>query len=141
MISSIINDIIHGEHPQEKGPELVFDIDANVPSVLFGNGRKIRKIIQHLVDNAVKFTQKGGVYVRVYALPKAYGVNLCIQVCDTIASIFAFLLFWGHVALTLRYKKIRAGANLIGFLIIYLLLPLLFLTGGGIYGGRATKTP
>lgn len=83
MISSIINDIINGEHLQEKGPELIFDIDANVPSVLFGDGRKIRKIIQHLVDNAVKFTKRGGVYVRVYAIPKAYGINLCIQVSDT----------------------------------------------------------
>lgn len=54
---------------------------------------------------------------------------------NIIASIAAFLFLWGLVALTLRYKRIRAGANIIGFLIIFLMLPLLFLTGGGIYGG------
>ena len=63
--------------------ELVFDIDAGIPAVLFGDGRKIRKIIQHLLGNAVKFTKKGGVYVRIYAVRKAYGINLCIRVCDT----------------------------------------------------------
>lgn len=54
---------------------------------------------------------------------------------NVIASILAFAFFWGIVHLTIRYKKIQAGANIIGFLIIFLLLPLLFLTGGGIYGG------
>jgi len=85
MISSLINDIISGKHLLEKdnAPELIFDIDAGVPSELLGDGRKIKKIIKHLIDNAVKFTKKGGVYVRLYAIPKAYGVNLCIRVSDT----------------------------------------------------------
>lgn len=83
MISSVIHDIVNGQSLQEKEQELILDIDANVPSVLFGDGRKIKKIVQHLVDNAVKFTKKGGIYVRIYAVNKAYGVNLCIKVCDT----------------------------------------------------------
>ncbi len=85
MISSLINDIISGKHLLEKenAPELIFDIDAGVPSELLGDGRKIKKIIKHLIDNAVKFTKKGGVYVRLYTIPKAYGVNLCIRVSDT----------------------------------------------------------
>ena len=85
MISSIINDIITGNRMQEKenAPEVIFDIDAKIPSLLIGDGRKIKKIIKHLVDNAIKFTKKGGVYVRVYALKKEYGINLCIKVSDT----------------------------------------------------------
>lgn len=85
MISSIINDIIVGDRLMEKagGLELILDIDAGIPSVLFGDGRKIKKILKHLIDNAIKFTKKGAVYVRVYALRKAYGINLCIRVCDT----------------------------------------------------------
>lgn len=55
---------------------------------------------------------------------------------NIIASIFAFLLFLVIIYLTIRYEKIRLGANVIAFLIIYLLLPMLFLTGGGIYGGN-----
>lgn len=85
MVSSVINDIAANCHLEdnENHIEMIFDVDAAIPSVLIGDGRKIKKIIQHLVDNAVKFTKKGGVYVHIYALPKAYGVNLCINVCDT----------------------------------------------------------
>ncbi len=85
MVSSMINDIIYGDQLMEKvdGLELILDIDAGIPSVLLGDGRKIKKILRHLIDNAIKFTKKGAVYVRIYALPKAYGINLCIQVSDT----------------------------------------------------------
>ena len=48
-----------------------------------GDARKIKKILRHLIDNAVRFTKKGGVYVRVYTLTKPYGVNLCMEVSDT----------------------------------------------------------
>ena len=85
MISSIVNDIITGTNLSEREdmPELIFDIDAGIPSVLYGDEKKIKKMLIHLIDNGLKFTQKGGVYVRVYALPKPYGVNLCIRVSDT----------------------------------------------------------
>lgn len=85
MISSIVNDIITGNRMQERenALELIFDIDAGIPSLLVGDRRKIKKIIKHLVDNAMKFTRRGGVYVRIYALPKEYGINLCIRVSDT----------------------------------------------------------
>ncbi|MCH5344401.1 MAG: response regulator, partial [Acetatifactor sp.] len=84
-ISSLINDIIVEKRlvKIEKELELIFDVDAGIPLVLFGDGKKIKKIIKHLIDNAVKFTKKGGVYVRVYALHKSYGINLCIKVSDT----------------------------------------------------------
>lgn len=85
MISSVVNDIITGNQLSEREnmPELIFDIDAGIPSVLYGDERKIRKILKHLINNALKFTHEGGVYVRVYALPKPYGINLCIRVSDT----------------------------------------------------------
>ncbi len=85
MLSSLINDIITEQYAIEEKPgvEIIFDVDARIPAVLSGDGRKIKKIIRHLVNNAVKFTEEGGVYVRIYALPKSYGVNLCIQVTDT----------------------------------------------------------
>ncbi|MDD6810741.1 MAG: response regulator [Lachnospiraceae bacterium] len=91
MISSIINDIITGKRLSEREhlPELIFDIDTNIPTVLFGDGRKIKKILIHLIDNAIKFTNKGGVYVRIYTLPKPYGINLCIRISDTGIGIAA----------------------------------------------------
>lgn len=85
IVLSIINDIVVGDRLMDKtrGLELILDIDANIPSVLLGDGRKLKKILRHLIDNAIKFTKKGAVYVRMYALRKPYGVNLCIEVSDT----------------------------------------------------------
>ena len=85
MLTSLINDIVTENRMSEKARELelIFDIDAGIPSLLLGDERKIKKIIRHLIDNALKFTKKGGVYVRVYALKKSYGINLCVKVTDT----------------------------------------------------------
>ena len=85
MLSSLLNDIIVENNLMEgeKEIELIFDVDARIPSMLMGDGKKIKKIIKHLLDNAIKFTDEGGVYIRVYALEKPYGINLCICVEDT----------------------------------------------------------
>ena len=85
VVSSLVNDIITGNRllEGENSLELIFDVDAGIPSALLGDGRKIKKILKHLIDNAIKFTNKGGVYVRIYALHKEYGINLCIRVSDT----------------------------------------------------------
>lgn len=85
MISSVINDIVtvYSSMETDNMPELIFDIDSRIPSVLIGDARKLKKIFKHIIDNSVKFTKKGGVYIRVTALKKDYGVNLCIKVSDT----------------------------------------------------------
>lgn len=89
MISSIVNDVISENQMQEReySAELIFDLDATMPAVFLGDGRKVKKILRHLVGNAVKFTKKGGVCVRICTLPKDYGVNLYITVSDTGSGI------------------------------------------------------
>ena len=91
MISSIVNDLVMGDVfvQKENGPELIIDVDAKLPSMLKGDGRKIKKILKHLMGNALKFTKTGGVYVHIYGLKKDYGVNLCIRVSDTGEGISA----------------------------------------------------
>ena len=85
VLLSLLNDVITGSQmlTEENAPEVIFDVDAKIPSALVGDARKIKKILRHLIDNAVRFTKKGGVYVRVYTLTKPYGVNLCMEVSDT----------------------------------------------------------
>lgn len=85
MLSSIINDIItEMQMTGDRGiTDIIFDVDPRIPVQLYGDGKKIKKIIKHLVDNGVKFTEEGGVCVHIYALPKSYGLNLCIRVKDT----------------------------------------------------------
>ncbi len=84
MPASLVNDVVTEFRMREShSTELIFDIDARVPLKLLGDGGKIKKILWHLVDNGMKFTREGGVYVRVSALPKKYGVNLFLVVSDT----------------------------------------------------------
>ena len=85
VLSSLLNDIITGSQmlTEENAPEVIFDVDAKIPSALVGDARKIKKILRHLIDNAVSFSINGGVYVRVYTLTNPYGVNLCMEVSDT----------------------------------------------------------
>ncbi|MBQ7677812.1 MAG: response regulator, partial [Lachnospiraceae bacterium] len=63
--------------------EVIFDVDASVPAVLHGDAAKLKKILWHLLDNAVKFTKEGGVLVRVSCEKQSYGVNVSIEVTDT----------------------------------------------------------
>ena len=82
-ISSLINDIATNMRKEKGVPELVIDLDPLVPSVMMGDARKLRKVIEHLLGNAVKFTRKGGIYLRIKAESREYGVNLDIQITDT----------------------------------------------------------
>jgi signal transduction histidine kinase/CheY-like chemotaxis protein len=84
-IASTINDVINMSMAQrgDKHIELMVDCDADIPSGLVGDEKKIRRIIMNLVDNAIKFTEEGYVSIAVSARREEYGVNLCISVKDT----------------------------------------------------------
>ncbi|MCR4762245.1 MAG: response regulator [Lachnospiraceae bacterium] len=88
-IYSVVNDVISIFRAQnaELTLDLVIDVDASVPCKLKGDPRRLKKILWHLIDNAYKFTKEGGIYVRIMAEKRAYGVNLSIEVSDTGAGI------------------------------------------------------
>lgn len=48
-----------------KPVELLFDIDADIPSKLYGDALRIRQIIINLMNNATKFTEEGYVCLTV----------------------------------------------------------------------------
>ncbi|MBN1146043.1 MAG: PAS domain S-box protein [Anaerolineales bacterium] len=50
-----------------KGLALSFEIDPSLPRYIFGDMNKLRQVLIHLIDNALKFTQEGSVAVRVEA--------------------------------------------------------------------------
>jgi PAS domain S-box-containing protein len=49
----------------QKGLELICDIDSRVPRTILGDPVRLRQIIHNLVGNAIKFTTRGEVIVRV----------------------------------------------------------------------------
>lgn len=49
----------------EKPIELVYDVDEELPSILVGDGLRIRQILINLMNNAVKFTEKGKITASV----------------------------------------------------------------------------
>ncbi len=44
---------------REKGLELIFDVDKDIPSELYGDDKRISQILINLLSNAVKYTEKG----------------------------------------------------------------------------------
>jgi len=53
-----------------KGLELIWQIDLNVPTRLIGDSFRLRQILVNLINNAIKFTEKGEIAVKVQVLKK-----------------------------------------------------------------------
>ena len=85
MCTSLVNDVISGfiKNAQDSDLETVVDMSVDIPAVMRGDVKKLRKILRHLLENALKFTKTGGVLLKIYTEPTGYGVNLCIEVIDT----------------------------------------------------------
>ena len=68
---------------KSKEVELIIDVDPAIPAVMNTDVSKLKKILRALISNGLKYTKKGGVYVRIVCEKQSYGVNLCIEVTDT----------------------------------------------------------
>jgi len=66
-VREIVGDLItlHTMTAEEKCIELIAEIDDKLPQVLVGDPTRIRQILANLISNALKFTEKGHVLVRV----------------------------------------------------------------------------
>jgi signal transduction histidine kinase/DNA-binding response OmpR family regulator len=71
----------------EKGLDLAYVIEQDVPEVILGDVVRLRQILVNLLGNAVKFTEQGEVVVHVNRMPKPEAedhlVSLQISVRDT----------------------------------------------------------
>jgi PAS domain S-box-containing protein len=68
----------------EKGLELLCEVAPEVPEVVRGDSTRLRQIVINLVGNAIKFTNKGEIAVKVQIESKENGDCICrFTVADT----------------------------------------------------------
>jgi signal transduction histidine kinase/CheY-like chemotaxis protein len=68
----------------QKGLELAYDADPDVPARVCGDAGRLRQVLVNLVGNAIKFTQRGEVLVTIESRPDVEdGVELHFKVKDT----------------------------------------------------------
>ena len=70
---------IFGTKAAGLGLDLVYHIDHNVPLQIVGDDLRLRQILTNLVSNAMKFTQKGEVFVGVHLIKSDELENLTLQ--------------------------------------------------------------
>ena len=72
------------ENAHRKKLELLFEIDADTPEAVAGDPNRLRQILTNLVGNALKFTEKGEVFVRLGVLEdNAENLKLRFEVRDS----------------------------------------------------------
>jgi len=63
LVNRSINLTAMGAHA--KGLELITQVEDNVPTVLLGDPFRLQQVLVNLLNNAVKFTDKGSIYLNV----------------------------------------------------------------------------
>lgn len=62
----------------EKGLEIAVAIEGNIPKKCMGDDGRLRQILLNLTSNAVKFTQNGGVLIRL-SVPKLNYIRFAVE--------------------------------------------------------------
>jgi signal transduction histidine kinase len=73
---------------QKKNIQLQIELSKDVPAELYGDSHRLRQVLTNIVSNAIKFTDRGGICVRLRRSEKADGYYIW-EVLDTGTGIKA----------------------------------------------------
>ncbi len=85
-LQEVLDDVLglFAKNAIDKGLELVGHIASNCPTALFGDPTRVRQILLNLVGNAIKFTDRGEIVVRIGVLRESFDrVVIDCTVSDT----------------------------------------------------------
>lgn len=84
-LQEILKDVILGVKKRAEDKELKFEVevDKNLPSVLKGDEIRIKQILNNILSNAVKYTEKGSIYFTVLGKQQQDKFLLKVSVKDT----------------------------------------------------------
>jgi signal transduction histidine kinase/DNA-binding response OmpR family regulator/HPt (histidine-containing phosphotransfer) domain-containing protein len=121
-VARLINDIIQLNYIRYISKPIIFNIevDENIPASLVGDELRIKQILNNLLSNAFKYTDKGEVVLSVYAECARLGggavaVTLVFQIKDTgqgMSSDQISKLFDEYTRFNLEANRTTEGAGL-----------------------------
>ena len=85
-LSSLVNDLVNMAAEQAKKKSLTFtvNVDKKIPRILDGDEYHIRQVMMNILNNAIKYTERGGVTVTIgYETIDSYNILLKCAVTDT----------------------------------------------------------
>lgn len=102
---------------EQRGIRLSFRVDPNIPPILLGDNARLLQIINNLLGNAVKFTEKGAISIEAWSVskPEEDAKRILFTVSDTGIGIDEAdfdNLFEGFTQADASYKRKYQGAGL-----------------------------
>lgn len=85
-IASLLHDVVamFSVKMEEKGLDFRAKVEEDIPAMLFGDELRIKQILSNILSNAVKYTERGGVWMKAKWNPLAEGGGeLLVSVRDS----------------------------------------------------------
>ena len=85
-LSSLINDLVNiaAEQAKKKSLNFTVNVDKEIPRILDGDEYHIRQVMLNLLNNAIKYTERGGVTVTIgFEKTDNYTIMMKFSVTDT----------------------------------------------------------